>query len=77
MTTTMTDDKVAAIAYGFDNYIANLSTEQGIDVLSLTSILLARLVLINEYAGCGDDFRKILGEVSTERLPRGAAPGIH
>ena len=60
----MTDDKLASIAYKFDDYIAETSMNNNVDVLSLTSIFLARLVLCNDYAGCGNDFRKILSEVA-------------
>ena len=63
MMTTTTDDKIAAVAYGFDDYIAELSQTHKIDILSLTSIMLARLVMANDYAGCGPEFRKLLTQV--------------
>lgn len=63
MMTTTIDDRVSKVAYSFDDYIAEMSHEHGIDVLSLTSIFLARLILVNDYAGCGPEFRKLLAEV--------------
>lgn len=73
---TVMNDQVAAVAYGFDDYITELSHTHGIDVLSLTSIILARLILINDYAGCGPEFRTLLADVATIK-PHEPAHGVH
>jgi hypothetical protein len=39
-----------------------------IDPLSLTAVVLARLVLANDFIGSGDDFRKLLVNVPDTRL---------
>lgn len=56
-------DKLEQIAYEVDNYIAALAIKYEIDPLSLTAIILARIVMTNDYAGSGDDFRKLLSVI--------------
>jgi hypothetical protein len=65
----MQDDRLAKIAFEVDNIIAELSIKYKIDPLTLTSIMLARLVLTNDFTGSGDDFRKILANIPDPRLP--------
>lgn len=64
----MQDDKFSRMVYEIDDIIAELSVKYKIDPLSLTSIILARLVLTNDYAGSGDDFRKILSNVPDRHI---------
>jgi len=56
-------DKIEQIAYEVDNYIAALAIKYEVDPLSLTAIMLGRLVMTNDYAGSGDDFRKLLSVI--------------
>jgi hypothetical protein len=65
----MTDDKLAKIAFEIDDIIVELSTKHKIDPLTLTSVMLARLVLTNDFTGSGDDFRKIIANIPNPRLP--------
>jgi hypothetical protein len=62
------NDKLAKIAYEIDDIIAGLSVKYKIDPLSLTSIVLARIVLTNDYVGSGEDFRKILANIPQSRM---------
>ena len=64
----MENDKLAKIAYEIDDIIAGLSVKYEVDPLTLTSIMLARIVLTNDYVGSGDDFRKILANVPESRM---------
>ena len=64
----MQDDKLGKIAYEIDDIIAGLSVKYEVDPLTLTSIMLARIVLTNDYVGSGDDFRKILANVPESRM---------
>ena len=73
----MTDDKLASIAYAFDDYLTESAAEHGIDVLTLTSVYLARLVLCNDYAGCGHTFRKMLVEVAGYAPPPLSREEVH
>ena len=65
----MTDDKLAKLAFEIDDIIAALSIKHKIEPLSLTSVILARLVLTNDFTGSGDDFRKIIANIPEPRLP--------
>jgi cell division protein ZapA (FtsZ GTPase activity inhibitor) len=62
------DDKLSKIAYEIDDIIAELSVKYQVDQLSLTSIMLARIVLANDYLGSGADFRKILANIPERQL---------
>jgi hypothetical protein len=65
------DDKLSQIAFEIDDIIAELSIKYEIDPLSLTSIMLARIVLTNDYVGSGADFRKLLANIPPgPRLPK-------
>lgn len=65
----MENDKLSNIAFEVDDIIAALSIKYEIDPLSLTSIMLARLILTNDFIGSGNDFRKIMANVPEPRLP--------
>ena len=65
----MQDDRLAKIAFEVDDIIAGLAVKYEIDPLTLTSIILARLVLTNDFTGSGDDFRKIIANIPEPRLP--------
>jgi hypothetical protein len=69
----MTDDKLAKIAFEIDDIIVELSNKHKIDPLTLTSVILARLVLTNDFTGSGDDFRKIMSNIPNPRLPSSEA----
>ena len=65
----MQNDKLSQLAFEVDDIIAGLVIKYEIDPLSLTSIMLARLVLTNDFTGSGDDFRKIIANIPEPRLP--------
>ena len=65
----MQDDKLSKLAFEIDDIIVELSTKYKIDPLTLTSVILARLVLTNDFTGSGDDFRKIIANIPNPRLP--------
>ncbi len=65
----MQDDKLSKLAFEVDDIIAGLVIKYEIDPLTLTSIMLARLVLTNDFTGSGDDFRKIIANIPEPRLP--------
>ena len=69
----MTDDKLSKLAFEIDDIIFELITKHKIDPLSLTSVILARLVLANDFTGSGDDFRKIMSNIPNPRLPSNEA----
>jgi len=63
------DDRLSKLAFEVDDIIAGLVIKYEIDPLTLTSIMLARLVLTNDFTGSGDDFRKIIANIPEPRLP--------
>ena len=65
----MRNDKLSKLAFEVDDIIAGLAVKYEIDPLTLTSIMLARLVLTNDFTGSGDDFRKIIANIPEPRLP--------
>jgi len=69
----MTDDKLAKLAFEIDDIIAALSIKHKIEPLTLTSVILARLVLANDFTGSGDDFRKMIDNIPDPRLPSNEA----
>jgi len=62
------DDELAKLSFEVDDIIADLLKRYQIDPLSMTAVILARLVLTNDYTGSGDDFRKLLLNIPDMRL---------
>ena len=56
----MTDDTVEKIAYEVDDFISLMVTKHRLDPLTLGSVMMARLVLANEFFGSGDEFRQLM-----------------
>ena len=69
----MENDKLSNIAFEVDDIIAALAIKYKVDPLTLTSIMLARLILTNDFIGSGADFRKIMANVPEPRLPSNEA----
>ena len=65
------DDKLSEIAFKVDDILTALIEEYKIDTLSLTSIITARLVLINDFTGNGERYRALLASVPQMDLKRG------
>ena len=57
------DDVLLKLSSEVDDIIADLINRYQMNPLSLTAVILARLVLSNDYTGSGDDFRKLLANV--------------
>ena len=57
------DDVLLKLSSEVDDIIADLVNRYQMNPLSLTAVVLARLVLANDFTGSGDDFRKLLGNV--------------
>ena len=66
------DDKLSEITFKVDDILTALIEEYKIDTLSLTSIITARLVLINDFTGNGERYRALLASVPQMDLKRGA-----
>lgn len=58
-----------------DDFVAHMIESCGSDSLVATSIILSRLVKINDEAGTGHIFRQLLQEV--HNIPPATAPNVH
>jgi len=59
----MTEDKLHEMIREVDDTFAVLIEKYQLPPLSFSSIILARILLINEACGTGQDFRQLLSEV--------------
>jgi len=69
----MTEDKLHEMIREVDDTFAVLIEKYQLLPLSFSSILLARILLINEACGTGQDFRQLLyrSGTKTAKKPRG------
>ena len=56
----MTDDKVSEMAYEVDDFISLMLIKHRLDPLTMGSIIMARLMLANQYVGSGNEFRQLM-----------------
>lgn len=56
--------ELESIAYDVDKFISSAITKHKIDPLILSSVILARLMLANEYVGSDEDFKKLTANIS-------------
>jgi hypothetical protein len=61
-------DVILKLSSEVDDIIGNLVKRYKIDPLTMTAVILARLVLANDFIGSGDDFRKLLVNLPDTRL---------
>jgi hypothetical protein len=57
------DDQLEKLSYEVDDMIQKLIEKYQINPLSLTAVILARIVLTNDYVGSGQDFRELLSNI--------------
>jgi hypothetical protein len=57
--------ELESIAYDVDKFISSALTKHKIDPLILSSVILARLMLANEYVGSDEDFKKLASNLTT------------
>ena len=57
------DDVLLKLSSEVDDVIADFVNRYQIDPLSVTAVILARLVLANEFTGSGEDFRKLMANI--------------
>jgi hypothetical protein len=62
------DDVLLKLSSEVDDIIGNLVKRYKMDPLTMTAVILARLVLANDFIGSGDDFRKLLVNLPDTRL---------
>ena len=57
---------IESMAHDTDQFISSMLTKHKIDPLILSSVILARLLLANEYVGSDEDFKKL----ASNMIPR-------
>jgi hypothetical protein len=58
-------NNMESMAYDVDEFFSSMLKKHEIDPLILSSVILARLLLANEYVGSDEDFKKLAANVST------------
>ena len=60
----VTDEELTEISYKIDDLLVDLAKTHNIEPLNLSSIIIARLIRMNESANCDDHFYQLLTQVS-------------
>lgn len=60
----LTDEEMVSIAQNVDNILHSFAEIAGMSPLSVSSIILARLMWFCKDSGCEDDFKRLLGKVA-------------
>jgi hypothetical protein len=68
------DKQLEDLSYQIDNILIRLAQNNDSTALLLSSVFLARLMLLCDAVGAGSDFRKLCQEVSTNPLLRDEIP---
>lgn len=59
----MNEDKISKLTYEVDDILADLVIKHDMSILNVTSVILARCVLANDFTGSGADYRQLLKEI--------------
>lgn len=69
------DNSIEKIAYQVDDFISLMVTTHKLDPLTLGSVMLARLMLANQFFGSGDEFRQLM--INIPEVKPKAAEAVH
>jgi hypothetical protein len=61
---TLSDEKLMKISYEIDEFLINQAVTNNVSLLSLSGIMMARLVRLSEEANCESDFYDLVQTVS-------------
>jgi hypothetical protein len=73
----MTDEKLIAITREVDQYLLNFASKHQVSALLMSSVFLARLILLNDTVGSGDEMRQLLVDISGAPLPKDDEVSLH
>ena len=59
------DYDLESVVHQVDDFLSTMLAEHSVDPLILSSVILARLLLANEYVGSDGDFKKLASNMST------------
>jgi antitoxin component HigA of HigAB toxin-antitoxin module len=54
------NEALTEISYQIDDYLVELSTKNGLDIVETSSLILARLTVLNSHLGTSEFFEKLL-----------------
>ena len=80
MTTMIEDHQLEQVVADFDDYVAQVLLQHqdaGLSALALSSVFLARLVLLNQYAKSDSEFRSLLAQVAAMDGDPSAKLAVH
>ena len=63
----MSDEELVRLSYQIDNFLYKIFKEKEIAPISLSGIVLARLIRMNESVSSEEDFYKLLKSISNKR----------
>lgn len=72
----ITDETLGQMVQEIDDYLAEITTKYQTGPLLTGSVVLARLMLANDYMGSGAEFRKLLSE-AIEKKPHNEETVVH
>lgn len=72
----ITDDTLGQMVKDIDDTLTELMTKYSTGPLLTGSVVLARLMLTNDYMGSGEEFRKLLSE-AIDKKPRNEEMVVH
>jgi hypothetical protein len=66
----MNDDQLIELSVTIDNTILALCDKYKTNALSMSAVMMARMMLLCDSLGAGDDMRKLCHEVSGAPMPK-------
>jgi hypothetical protein len=66
----MNDDQLLELSVTIDNTLLSLCDKHKTNALSMSAVVMARLMLLCDSVGSGDDMRKLCFEVSGAPMPK-------
>lgn len=64
----LTDEEMVGIAMNVDKVLSSMAEISNMSPLSVSSIILARLMWFCKDAGCEEDFKRLLGKVAVGEI---------
>ena len=73
----LTDEKLLEVSTKVDNFLLDIAKENDMPALALSAVILARLMLINNEFQSTDDFKKLMGVVSSAPILKNTTQPLH
>ena len=73
----LTDEKLLEVSVKVDKFLLDLVQEYEMPALSLSAVMLARLMLINNEMQSTNDFKKLMGVVSEAPIIKNTTQPLH